>query len=106
MTPGTRRILGASVKIACALAVVLLVSSLLTTRLRAGPGGFISIKSTPPGAEVYLDDEDMPRGTTPCIIQDVPRGRHVVRVRLFGYAEATSEVDVRPNGMSKVKVTR
>jgi len=45
--------------------------------------GSINLTSTPPGAEVYVDNQY--RGTTPSTIPDLPAGVHTVELRLQGY---------------------
>ena len=52
-----------------------------------GAGGTVVVKSDPPGASVYLDDETKPRGVTPLEIKRVPSGLHKVRVMLAGFPE-------------------
>ncbi len=54
--------------------------------------GSIQVTSSPPGAEVYLDNEY--RGTTPVSISPVPAGYHQVEVRLTGYTHWSGPVTV------------
>jgi tRNA A-37 threonylcarbamoyl transferase component Bud32 len=53
----------------------------------------IDVRSTPDGAEVFVDDEAAPRGQTPLLLT-LPRGRekHRVRIRKRSYQEYATEV--------------
>jgi tetratricopeptide (TPR) repeat protein len=53
----------------------------------------ISVLSDPPGATVFLDDQNV--GLTP-LTHDIPPGRHRLLLRLAGYAEAFSELELAP----------
>jgi hypothetical protein len=54
--------------------------------------GALSIVSQPPEAQVHLDGEFV--GTTPCIIQKVPYGRHRLDITKAGYSGFSKQVDV------------
>ncbi|HOS63088.1 MAG TPA: PEGA domain-containing protein, partial [Myxococcota bacterium] len=56
--------------------------------------GKISIKSTPPGATVYLDDVLVPNAQTPCVLDRVKPGLHIVRFSLPGHGERSEKTDV------------
>ncbi len=60
---------------------------------RLGPRvALISVKTTPPGADLYIDREDLgSHGKTPQVIA-VPPGPHTVVVKLPGYHDATGKV--------------
>jgi hypothetical protein len=47
--------------------------------------GSLSVDSTPPGAQVILDE--LVLGTTPIAVQDVPLGSHSLRLTLTGYRD-------------------
>jgi hypothetical protein len=53
--------------------------------------GKVDILSQPDGATVFLDGE--PVGTTPLSLEDVPAGRHVVRMELAGRATVFRTLD-------------
>jgi hypothetical protein len=54
--------------------------------------GTINLTSTPPGAEVYVDNQY--RGTTPGMIPGLPAGVHTVELRLQGYQTWSTGVTV------------
>ncbi len=57
----------------------------LFSGLFGGSGkGTIDVTSSPEGARVFIDGEE--KGLTPLVISDVPRGDHIVRLELDGYA--------------------
>lgn len=55
--------------------------------------GRLSIRSDPPGAEVYLDGETKSRGTTPQEV-DLAAGIHALSLAKSGYPTMTSQVEV------------
>jgi PEGA domain len=54
--------------------------------------GSVAIASEPSGADVYLDN--IIRGISPVTIDTVPNGRHTILLRLDGYEDYTSGVEV------------
>jgi PKD repeat protein len=54
--------------------------------------GKISISSQPSGAQVYVDN--IVKGKTPCLIEDVSAGKHTISVEMQGYTPWSMEVDV------------
>lgn len=54
--------------------------------------GSVKITSSPPGAEVYMDNEY--HGTTPATINAVPAGNHTVEIRKTGYKTWSQNVAV------------
>jgi hypothetical protein len=69
-----------------------------------GGNGSIHIVSTPPGAEIWVDGNDL-GGVTPATIQDVPEGSHPVKLTLNGYQDWTGNVDVVANQTAEVNAT-
>jgi hypothetical protein len=57
--------------------------------------GSIAVTSTPPGANVYLDNAY--KGFTPLTLESVPNGNHVVVLRSDGYDESSQTVMVMGN---------
>ncbi|MDP3565458.1 MAG: PEGA domain-containing protein [Methanoregula sp.] len=55
--------------------------------------GSIAVTSTPPGANVYLDNAY--RGFTPLTLDAIPNGNHAVILRFDGYDEYSRTVEVR-----------
>ena len=56
----------------------------------------VEVTSTPPGASVYADREDLgSRGSTPLQLA-LPAGKHLLRVRLPGHAPAETTVQLSP----------
>jgi len=54
--------------------------------------GKLSISSQPPGALVFVDN--VVKGKTPCLIEDVSAGQHTLSVELQGYAPWSTQVEV------------
>jgi len=54
--------------------------------------GQITVVSSPPGANLYLDN--VFKGITPLTLSDIPQGSHVVMAEQAGYAEATQTITV------------
>lgn len=69
--------------------------------------GYITIKSDPSGAEVYVDDEKV--GTTPYLMKKIKLGQHVVELRKTGYESTADMVTIKigePNTqLENVKLT-
>jgi len=55
--------------------------------------GSIDVSSVPTGADVYLDDS-LTGMKTNCVLQDVPFGRHMLKLALEGYAIWERNVEV------------
>jgi len=68
-----------------------------------GGTGYLSVSSTPSGADVYLDG--IYQGTTPLIISDVSVGYHNVKITKFGYQDYQTEVYVRDGETTYVTAT-
>jgi formylglycine-generating enzyme required for sulfatase activity len=60
----------------------------------AGSRGALYITSQPPEAQVYLDTDDEPRGTTPGLFTNLPVGTHRLRLKLPGHASVEEDVTV------------
>ena len=80
-----------------ALGGVLAAACLAGADARA-EGGKVTVKSSPPGAGVYLDNEEGPRGVTPLDIVGIATGLHKVRVSLAGYAVQRRGFYLAPGG--------
>ena len=65
--------------------------------------GSISVSASVDGASVYLDDELL--GEAPVTREDVPAGRHRVRVESAGYEPFETNVRVRAGARAKVEAT-
>jgi hypothetical protein len=70
--------------------------------VRPQENGSVRILSSPPGAEIYLDDEY--RGTTPATVTAVPAGNHTLEVRTNGYDRWSAPVRVKAGSMLNVSV--
>jgi DnaJ-class molecular chaperone len=68
---------------------------------RAAGTGRLFVKSKPSGAQVFLDDEEEPRGKTPCILRKIPPGTHVLRARLDGHQDASKEIEVQEGALGR-----
>ena len=56
-------------------------------------------------AEVYVDDEDRPRGMTPLTLENIPAGGHKITVKKAGFAPVVRRVTVRAGGNPSVDVS-
>lgn len=75
-----------------------------TTRPTLGPGtGVLSVSSVPAGAQVFVDDVFI--GITPVTTPPVTSGSHQVLVRLSGYADWLTTVQVSPGQTTPVQAT-
>jgi serine/threonine-protein kinase len=73
----------------------------------AEAAGHLSVKSTPPGARLFIDGRD--RGRTPASIKDLARGAHRVRLVREGYATEERRVllnATHPAQTIEVELTR
>ncbi|MHC4139024.1 MAG: PEGA domain-containing protein [Planctomycetota bacterium] len=57
--------------------------------------GSIVVKSEPPSAEIYLDNDNL--GVTPAIITQLLPGRYKVKIKMDGYDAWNESVDVKAN---------
>jgi len=64
--------------------------------------GLISLKSDPPGANVYLD-EVLSNEKTPCSVNEVLPGTHNIRLILEGYYPYSSDIEVFPSKVSRME---
>ena len=55
--------------------------------------GTLKIYSAPRGAEVFVDDDEVPRGLTPFEIE-LPEGSHKIRLERFGYQVEVENVKI------------
>jgi hypothetical protein len=62
--------------------------------------GTISVSSSPSGANVYLDDAY--KGITPLTITDVSPGTHTIEVKLEGYQDWSTSVQIAAGGTASV----
>jgi hypothetical protein len=67
------------------------------------PAGVIDVSSSPSGADVFLDNT--PKGVTPTSISGVSPGIHVVRLKLTGYHEWSTNVTVYDDYTTLVNTT-
>jgi hypothetical protein len=66
-------------------------------------GGSIIAGSSPAGGEVYLDNQF--RGVAPVTIYGVAAGTHIINIKLAGYADWSSSVNVQAGQMVPVTAT-
>jgi hypothetical protein len=90
------------------VALLVLVSGCTTTGLRDLPPegaatGALTISSTPPGSEIYLDGVYM--GTTPTTIPDVAGGSHILELRYRDYTPWSKSLEIRGGTTSYVDAT-
>jgi serine/threonine protein kinase len=58
--------------------------------------GTLTISSAPRGAEVYVDDDEVPRGLTPFDIE-LAEGNHKIRLERFGYQVEVESIKISAN---------
>lgn len=56
------------------------------------PLGEMQVNSTPPGADIYLDNHAI--GLTPLCLTDVMRGEHIILIRKDGYQDWIANISV------------
>ena len=61
--------------------------------------GYITIKSEPGGAEIYVDDVKV--GTTPYLMKKITLGRHTVEIRKYGYETQADMVMIKVDDVNK-----
>jgi len=71
--------------------------------LRPGTPGMLTITSTPPGAEVWIDTDPGPSATTPATLALSPI-IHPVMLRHPGYRDYVTSVDVLPGANVTIAV--
>jgi hypothetical protein len=70
----------------------------------ASPGtGSVVVTSSPSGGQVYVDDQF--RGVAPVTIYNVAAGTHIVNLKLAGYSDWSTSVDVPANQITQVPAT-
>jgi len=67
-----------------------------------GPGSIV-VTSTPSGGQVTVDNQF--RGVAPVTIYNVATGNHIINMKLAGYSDWSSSVDVAPNQVAQVHAT-
>ena len=65
--------------------------------------GTLTITSTPPGAEVWIDTDPAPSGTTPATLSLSPIG-HPLMLKYPGYREYVTSVDIPPGSNVSLSV--
>ena len=76
------------------------VSAILQPSMTPSGTGGLTVTSTPPGANVYLDNTFM--GITPLTLSSVAAGSHVVSIRMDGYQEYSVTTPVNTGAVSTV----
>ncbi len=75
-------------------------ASLQSPAASSQASGSVIVTSTPAGGEVYLDNQF--RGIAPVTIYNVAPGTHIVNLKLSGYSDWSTSVDVPVNQMVQV----
>jgi hypothetical protein len=65
-----------------------------------GTNGQITVRSSPSGADIYLDN--LYKGLTPLTLVEIPKGGHTILLRLNGYQDWQSSVSVGAGGSTDV----
>ena len=74
-------------------------------RQLAANWGQLRVTSDPPGATVYLDDIAVKDKTTPCTLDRVKPGVHIIKFALAGHGERTEKTTVERGQTSSVSTT-
>ncbi len=85
--------------LACALAALLHSA----VALAADPLGALSVITDPAGAAVYVNGEM--KGSSPCLVADVPVGIVEVRVEKQGWSARPEDAEINPGGTTRVSIT-
>jgi serine/threonine protein kinase len=71
--------------------------------------GTLKVTTTPPGAIVYLDDQQIKPNRTPLQVLDLAAGEHKIRIEMPNYlnwpAEGTKTITIKPDEVKTVKAT-
>jgi hypothetical protein len=98
-------ILGAMILITSFLLIRNLILSSSEKDIRSPvQNGSLQIYSEPQGAEVYVDDDEVPRGLTPFAIE-LPEGKHKIRLERFGYQVEVVNVQISANQPVRTELT-
>jgi hypothetical protein len=87
----------------CLLVLSVFLAGCDSTPVRLQENGSVRILSSPPGAEIYLDDEY--RGTTPATVTAVTAGNHTLEIRAGGYDRWSAPVTVKAGSRLNVSAT-
>ena len=60
----------------------------------AGTSGSLSITTTPPGAEIFIDNEM--KGVSPTLISGLPAGSHTLGIVKKGYQNISTTISIEP----------
>jgi len=60
----------------------------------AGTSGSLSITTTPPGAEIFIDNEM--KGVSPTLISGLPAGTHALGIVKKGYQNISTTISIEP----------
>ena len=83
------------------LAAWLIIDQLSIMPAGSAPGyGELTVRTTPPGARVYLDGSQV--GVSPVRLSDVPTGFHRVRAVCPGYSDGNANVEILPSATQKL----
>ena len=64
--------------------------------------GSVEVKSDPPGAEIYIGEKRI-KGLTPFTINNIKSGENTITIKKDGYAEYTSNIDVKLGNTQKIE---
>jgi hypothetical protein len=70
------------------------ISANLARSPTPGPYASVEISSVPSGASVFLDDAV--QGITPLTLSSVPAGKHAVSIRMTGYSDYSTMMQISP----------
>ncbi|HNL87262.1 MAG TPA: PEGA domain-containing protein, partial [Methanoregulaceae archaeon] len=73
------------------------------TPTQATGTGTVAVSSSPPGAQVYIDNAY--EGITPVTIPAIPAGSHTILIREAGYADWQISEEVKPGQTTQVSAT-
>jgi hypothetical protein len=65
--------------------------------------GQITVGSSPQGASIWLDNKF--RGFTPAIVANIPQGNHAITLKMDGYQDWTSTVNVKAGSYAEIAST-
>ena len=84
-----------------------MISARTWYRLHPGPtpstNGQITVRSNPSGANIYLDN--LYKGLTPLTLVEIPKGSHTILLKMNGYQDWQSSVNVAAGSSTDVSGT-
>lgn len=84
--------------------LVFAASGLIGIETAVAQDGFLFVKSTPPGARIWIDGKETTQ-KTPCMLSGIAPGKHTLVLKKDGYEDAEVETTVSPGKINNQALT-